>query len=291
MRIRIGRLAFVALSGLAACASPARASLTLLSGPQQGTHAGNLVVNGSFETGAPAPNAFGQFWASGTTSTPFGVPTGWTSTGGGSNYARWYSTGSGPYQTNFSDNLPDGQSGLYFGNYTTTIDQPPTWHPNGTVTFPAAPNFSPVYGQPVVLSQTVPTHLNPSPSYILSFWVSGEDASNSQWVDGLFGLRVTNVLAGDPIRYLACPGGQSALGASIRYEYQFTPLNPLAPVTIEFYNWGHVNQWTDPSSGGTVQTFTTELVLDDVIVNMVPGPGGLGVLVVAGVAGLRRRRP
>ena len=60
-----------------------------------------------------------------------------------------------------------------------------------------------------------------------SFWVSGENAAVNQWIDGVFGLRVTNVLAGDPIQYLTTTGGQSSLGNAIRYEYQFTPINPL----------------------------------------------------------------
>lgn len=277
----------VAISAFAA-AGQAHASLSLLSGPQQGTHVGNLVTNGSFENGAAPPNTLGQFWATGTTNTPFAVPPGWSSAGGANNYAMWYSTGTGPYRTNNSDYLPDGQSGLYFGNLTTTVDQTPTWNANGTVSFPSAPTFSPVYGQPVRLWQSVPTNTNVAPAYILSFWVSGEDAAYNQWIDGVFGLRVSNVLPGDPIQFLTTTGGQSALGASIRYEYQFTPINPSLPVTIEFINWGHLNQWPDPITGGTVDTFTTELVLDDVIVNAVPGPGSLtafGLLLLA-----RRRR-
>lgn len=266
---------------------PAAATLNLLAGPQQGTHVGNLVTNGSFETGAPAPNTAGYYWATGTGNAPFSVPPGWTSSGGPLNYALWYSTGSGPYQTNYSDNLPDGVSGLYFGNLTTTIDKTPTWNGNGTVSFPSAPTFTPTYGQPVRLVQTVPTNTNIAPAYILSFWVSGEDAAFNQWIDGLFGLRVTNVLAGDPIQYLTTTGGQGSLGKSIRYEYQFTPLNPLAPVDIEFINWGHLNGW--PGSAGN--TFTTELVLDDVIVNTVPGPGAVGpALGAIGLVGVIRRR-
>ena len=34
-----------------------RASMTLLAGPSTATHVGNLVTNGSFETGAPSPGA------------------------------------------------------------------------------------------------------------------------------------------------------------------------------------------------------------------------------------------
>src|SRR4051812_24661350 len=66
----------------------ARASISMLGGPQVGTHAGNLVVNGSFETGAPAAGT-SVYWATGTTSAPFAVPTGWTSSGTADNYALW----------------------------------------------------------------------------------------------------------------------------------------------------------------------------------------------------------
>lgn len=284
MRSTTSRVPAAIASTLVAAAS-AHASLTLLAGPQQGTHVGNLVVNGSFETGAPAPNGPPLFWATGTTNLPFAVPGGWASSGASDTYAQWGAQGPGPYSTNGSANLPHGQSGLYFGNLFTTIDQIPTWNPSGTVSFPANPNFTPTYGQPCTLTQTVPTHLTPSPAYLFSFWVSGEDAAVAQWADGIFGLRVTNVLPGDPIQYLTTPGGQSAHGASIRFEYSFVPLNPLAPVTVEFINWGHVVTYpTVPN------TFTSELVLDDVIVNAIPGPGAAALLGLAAAFAARRRR-
>ncbi len=268
-------------------AGQAAASLTLLSGPQQGTHVGNLVTNGSFEIGAPPPNGPITFWATGTSNLPFSVPNGWTSSGGAQNYAWWGGQGGGPYQINGSDYLPDGSTGMYFGNLTTGVSQAPVFNANGTVSFANAPVFTPTYGQPVRLSQSVPTHLNMSPSYLLSFWVSGENSLfNGSWTDGVFGLRVSNVLPGDPVQYLAVPSGISALGTSVRFEYLFTPLNPNVPVDIEFINWGHLNSW--PGSAGNL--FTTELVLDDVIVNMVPVPG-TGLVVLAGaMVGLRRRR-
>ncbi len=70
-------------------ATPALAALTLVTGAGT-THTGNLVVNGSFEIGAP-PNggANSLYWATGTTSTPFGVPPGWASSGPGPNQGRW----------------------------------------------------------------------------------------------------------------------------------------------------------------------------------------------------------
>ena len=276
-----------------ALAAPALASLTLLpAGPQLGNNSSNnLVTNGSFEIGAPAPNGPITFWATGASGTPFAVPAGWPSSGTSSTYASWGGPGAGPYNTRSSADLPDGSAGLYFGNLFTTIDKAPSFNPNRTVTFPGAPTFTPTFGAPCTLSQTIPTHLNIAPSYLLSFWVSGEDARNAAFVDGIFGLRVTNVLAGDPMRYLITPGGQSAFGSSIRYEYMFTPLNPLAPVTIEFYNWGHVTSYPNPGDPGSmVNLFASELVLDDVIVNPIPAPSAAALLGLAGVAAGRRRR-
>jgi hypothetical protein len=286
------RVLALAVLGLTA-SGPAWGSLTLLpAGPQIGNNSfNNLVTNGSFENGAPPVNGPIMFWATGTTNLPFGVPGGWTSSGAPSTYANWGGQGTGPYTINGSAPLPDGSHGLYFGNFTTPVDQTPTWQPNRRVTFPAAPNFTPVYGQPCTLSQTVPTHTTIAPSYILSFWASGENASFQSWSDGIFGLRVTNVLPGDPIHYLTVPGGTTSFGTSIRYEFQFTPLNPLAPVDIEFINWGHLTGYPD-ASGSPVSLFTTELVLDDVIVNpVIPAPGaGLVLAALAPLAATRRRR-
>ena len=258
------------------------------------THAGNLVANGSFETGAPA---FGvaneQFWATGTALTPFAVPTGWTSSGSSSSYAFWGSD-TNPQTINGSDSFPDGNAALYFGNGAPVlVNQPPTFHANGTVTFPSPPsftnNFSPV---PVVLSQVINTPANPAPSYDFSFWVSGEGAVSGQNFAerGIFGLQVTNVLSGDPIQWLAVPNGSgNGFGVSHLYEFTFTPLVPSLPVTINFINWGHF----DLSAYG-MSSFTTELIMDDVIINGVPEPGTLALLANAGacavIAWLFRRR-
>ena len=101
---------------------------------------------------------------------------------------------------------------------------------------------------------------------------------------------MTNVLPGDPIQYLTVPNGVgNSFGVSHLYEYTFTPLNPLLPVDINFINWGHLDL---TAYGGS--NFTTELVLDDVIINAVPEPGTL-VLAVLGFLPLsyyawRRRR-
>jgi hypothetical protein len=143
----------------------------------------------------------------------------------------------------------------------------------------------------VILTQSINTPANPSPSYNFSFWVSGEGAVNGQQFAerGIFGLQVTNVLAGDPIQWLTVPNGVgNSFGVSHLYEYSFTPLNPLAPVDINFINWGHFDL---SAYGGS--NFTTELVLDDVIINGVPEPGSVSLLLIgAGLLGLawRHRR-
>lgn len=260
-------------------ASAAHAQLTLLpAGPMIGTHAGNLVVGGSFEAGPPGAVVF---WATGTSLTPFAVPPGWTSSGVAANYARWGNDGPPlPLRLAGSGIIPDGFKALYFGNgQGASVNIPPTYNPSGEVTFAGTPTITTSIGAPVILSQTVNTHLTPAPSYILSFWASGEGAMGGLATDGIFGLRVTNTAPGDPMRYFAAPGGGSSLGDGYRYEFSFTPLNPSLPVTIEFYNWGHF------SFGGG----TTELVLDDVIINAVPTPGACTLLIPAALF-IRRRR-
>jgi hypothetical protein len=269
---------------------PTRASMTLLSTPSPATHVGNLVINGSFETGAPAPGPANYiYWATGTSSMPYAVPAGWSASGSANNYAKWGSDSGSLLQLLGSDVLPDGQAGLYFGNYAGALTSlPPTFQPNGTVTFPGAPTMTSPKGNPVNLWQTVPTHLTPAASYVFSFWVSGEWSGQTPGgiPDGIFGLRVINVLPGDPMQYFAVPGGTvlSTLGISHRFDFSLVPLNPLSPITVEFVNWGHfdLSLW-----GGS--PFTTELVLDDVIVNAVPEPMSLSLLCLAGSAFLRKR--
>ena len=43
---------------------------------------------------------------------------------------------------------------------------------------------------------------------------------NNVWLDGIFGLRITNV-PGDPIQYLTAGGGLGMLGQSHVYHYDF----------------------------------------------------------------------
>ncbi len=269
----------VVLAVLAALASQAQASLILNTGPQIATHAGNLVVDGSFETNAPAPGYANKvYWATGTTLTPFAVPFGWTSLGQPTTYALWGSDGAGQGQ-NGSDVIPDGQAALYFGNLYTTVNLPATFNANGMVTFPSPPTFSPFLNGPSQLTQIVHTETAPAPSYVFNFWASGESAAYSGWATpGVAGLKITNVLPGDPQLYFAIPNTSG--NPSHRYEFFFTPLNSSLPVTIEFTNWGHI---VDPAG------VSSELVLDDVMINKVPEPASVGLLCMGGLV-LRRMR-
>ena len=270
---------------LIACeVQPVQASLTLSTGLGT-THVGNLVTNGSFETGAPpsgTPNEL--YWATGTALTPFSVPPAWTTTGANTSYALWGNDATSPQSIQGSDGLPDGNAALYFGNGAPVfVNQPPTFNANGTVSFPGTPVFTTIYASvPVTLDQSINTPANPAPLYNLSFWVSGEGAVNGQQFTerGIFGFQMTNVLPGDPIQWLTVPNGiGNSFGVSHLYEYTFAPLNPLLPVDVKFINFGHFDL---SAYGGS--NFTTELILDDVIINGVPEPGSLVLLVIGATA-------
>lgn len=291
--VKIASFVVIGSAVLLSAVAPAWAGMTLLPiGPMLGSHSGNLVVNGSFEVGAPPPGPpFYTFWGTGTTNVPFAVPVGWTSSGAPANYAIWGADGTvPPAGLRNSDTLPHGEAAMYFGNGGTAVDLPPTFLATREVVFPGSPTFTPGFGSPVVLKQSVPTHLSPAPAYLLSFWVSGEHAAVTMMPgrQGIFGLRVTNVLAGDPIQYFAVPDSPFGMfGASTRYEFILTPLNPSLPIDLEFYNWGHVD--LSPFGG----PLTTELVLDDVIVNPVPEPSTWALLATGVIGGMwywRRRR-
>lgn len=283
--LTLGCLCFALVSG---AADRARASLVITSGLGT-THAGNLVANGSFETGAPPSGTANRlYWATGTSLTPFAVPPGWASSGDTPAYAAWGNDATFPQSIQGSDGLPDGNAGMYFGNGAPVfVSQPPTFNANGTVSFPSPPAFTLFFATaPVILTQSINTPANPAPSYDLSFWVSGEGASSGQQLleRGIFGLQMTNVLAGDPIQFLTVPNGVgNSFGVSHLYEFTFTPLNPLLPVDINFINWGHFD--LSPYGGSN---FTTELVLDDVIINAVPEPGTL-MLLATGLCAISAR--
>jgi hypothetical protein len=272
------------------CTAPASHAALILGTGLGTTHAGNLVANGSFEVGAPANGSANvSFWANPANS-PYAVPPGWTS-GGANSSAAWGNDGAAPYRLKLSDVLPDGRVALDFHTASgVTVNQPPTFNADGTVSFPAPPAFaSPA--PPVVLNQVVNTQLTPAPSYAMSFWISGEENSTVQGNTGagIIGMRLTNVLPGDPVQWLAVPNG-IAYGLSKRYEYTFTPLNPLQPVQLSFVSWGGL----DLSAYG-LSPFGTQPILDDVIINArVPNPASLSLALLGGLAmvlaGRSRRR-
>lgn len=249
-----------------------QAALTL-TGPLNLSHTGNLVQNGSFED-HPNSGATIYYWASGTASTPFAQPASWLTNGASLNYAEWGNTAVFPTA---SAPLPDGTSGLYFGNgQMAAISETPTFNADGSVTFISpSPTIVPKYSPPVTLSQTL-TGLNTGTTYGLTFWTSGEDAATSGFShDGFFGLDVT----GYSTVYLAAPSGLSALGQSHVYNFTFTPVS--ANTTITFTNWGHPN---GSMPGWTIPGIATELILDDVIVNAIPEPASLTLLSLAALA-------
>lgn len=255
-RSMLATLTACALATILAVPPSHSASLTMTSGlTLDRTTPANLIVNGSFENGGP-----GNFWATGTSNLPYSSLPGWVSGGGTLNYAQWDNTAA----FHLSDPLPDGTHGLYFGNAFVSVTPVPTFLPNGTVTFASTPVITHISNPPsgympdVTLSQTV-TGLDVNKVYALSYWTSGESSSSSSGYphDGIFGMDVT----GFPRGYYAVPhGGTGGLGSSYVYQFLLQPAN--ATTTITFTNWGH---FIDPSF-----ISTTEVVMDDVILNVAP---------------------
>jgi hypothetical protein len=294
-------LVVFAISLLVVCnqSSIARGSLILLTSPGNCSHVGNLVTNGSFESvGANGPTGDGVanqvFWASGTTLSPFGVPPGWSTSGNANSYAVWGNDAAGPpYRLRDSDPLPDGKYAMYFGNGAhVTTNLPPSFHSDGRVTFPGTPTFiqPPSFTTPVELWQQIPTASNPAPKYCFSFWASGEFVQQTSdplgIFMGIFGLQITNVLPGDPVMFLTVPSApDSPIAGSKRYDFEFVPLNTSQDVTVKFINYGHF----DLTSWGRGPT--TELTIDDVMINGVPEPSSLLMVLASSIVlSLMRRR-
>jgi hypothetical protein len=241
---------------LALSTGVASSSASILSVTGNDTLAGNrpanLIINGSFETdGGVASNL--SYWATGTAFSPTMSLSAWTASGQSGSYAYWGSDGFGGIKS--SAMFPHGTNGLYFGAGIMAMVNPfPTEANNGLVTFTSTPTILPKPTDgPVTLQQTV-SGLNPSATYLLDFWTSGENVGQPGLpVDGFFGLDIT----GEPTLYFAAPSGNGPVGPSQRYQVYFKPT--ASTVTFKWSNWGH---YFSPNG------LSDELVLDDVILNL-----------------------
>jgi len=255
MKIRklSAQLAFV--MALAASLAPSSAAVLSVAGNDTlvGNRPANLIANGSFEAdGGVAVNY--SYWATGTGFTPPMTLTGWIASGQPGSYAVWGSDGFGG--TMLSDLLPHGTNGLYFGaGIMASVSPLPTEANDGQVTFSSTPVIVPKPTDgPVTLQQTV-SGLNPSATYVLDFWTSGESVGPLGFVvDGFFGLDIS----GEATLYFAAPSGNGPIGNSQRYQVYFTPT--ASTVTFEWINWGHYT---------VTNGMSDELVLDDVFLNLV----------------------
>ena len=177
---------------LAACISSSFGAVLSVAGNDTlvGNRPANLIVNGSFEAdGGLAAN--GSYWATGTSFSPTMSLTAWSASGQTGSYAIWGSDGFGGIKS--SATFPHGTNGLYFGGGIMAGVAPfPTEANNGLVTFTSTPAITPKPTDgPVTLQQTV-SGLNPSFTYVLDFWTSGENVGQPGLpVDGFFGLDIT----------------------------------------------------------------------------------------------------
>ena len=249
-----------------------------------GTHTGNLITNGSFETrfaGDPGiatnvnwsgiPGVGGHIGLVQGSGAVYGIP-GWSQSSGPGAYGIW---GSAAARGGAACN--DGIACLYFGSWFTTPTVAPQFNNDGTVTFASNPTFnnsSPLITIPTTLTQII-AGLVVGDQYLLDFWTSGEDNTTSRTLPGVFGLSI-----GSDSAYLTAPSSSSIFGsASIRYNVKFTATSTSE--VLSFTNWGHVT------------TSSTELILDDVIVNhlnQVPEPATailVGIALIAARSAIR----
>jgi hypothetical protein len=259
--------ALIAFVGLAAAS--ATASITVSHGDALvGDRSTNLIANGSFETGNSGVNVG---WTPGThlggyPGTESVIPS-WNAAWPTGAYGWWGPLGFAGAPA------ADGNNAVYFGNSFNTVGTTYTIGSDGVVNFAAAPSFSSRPG-PVTLSQTV-SGLTAGNSYRLDFWTSGEGNTGGFTGTGIFGVDVS----GSGSAYLLLATSANSYGASERYYIDFVAAS--SSVTISFNNWGHITDM-----GGS----STELVLDDVILNTVPSPAPLALLGLGGLAAARRRR-
>ena len=248
-----------------------------------GDRGSNLLSNGSFEAAGPVgatPNTL-SFWAAGTNNAPFVSVSGWGTAGAAATYSYYGGAGNGK-------NVADGSNSLYFGNfYAAQINETPVFNADGTVTFSGSPtitsrNAGPGWGLAPgnygtsVLGQNI-SGLTIGQTYLLDFWASGEDAGPSGGTfphDGFFQFQIAGTDSGGlETYYLAAPSGNSGLGISQRYYVEFVA--GATDVGISFTNFGHMGNQNEsnpafvPTAGWTLPT-TSELVLDDVILNHIP---------------------
>ena len=260
--------------GLAVIATPGSISPLDRSAPA------NLVINGDF-TDNGRGNTTGYRWSPRSTNSLGGVqlvsvptatspPTtsipGWTFTGGGSNtYALWLPGTTAPVGpwSNGQDNFgPFGSKGsaslphIYFGNDEGWSISPAansagftTQKVTQTAITWTAPNQSRnfVDGIAPTAAQTVAT--TSGGTYCLSYWVGHESSPPS----APFGIARLQIAGYNDVFFQVTPG----YAAGERwYTFQFDATS--SATRIAFTSWGHIG------SGGAK---TTELVLDDVVVN------------------------
>jgi len=284
----------------------------------------NLVVNGSFEEShledgsdfdgfLPGVDGDGYYYLStNTTLTPNAVPDGWTTSGGGlDTYARWGNNINPLPQFGFpvagqawSSTKIHGERSVYLGNFTPAeISETPQYMSNGEVAFTSPPTITlrPSYGpDPFSISQTV-TGLVPGGVYRMSFWVSGE-WSNLGYAtinktiagDGIVGVQIE----GHDLLYLAIPAGNApepvgephVFGTDEFHVYTLEFQTTDTDMDISFINWGHLGD-----TGGTIgwtRGRTTELIMDDVIINAVMLPTNVptfsqwGLITMASILGI-----
>jgi hypothetical protein len=257
----------------------------------------NLVANGSFETGGPSTgNQVSLFWTR-PCNNP-NLPSSWTADGDQSSYGFWgFYKGSDAAQYNQQLNsvtcdntlqtvfdtdmltaAGDGDNLMYFGNYNVTINGPaPAYNtitgeyiPRTQVPTAAAAIGWTNYGQggailkPVTLSQTV-NALTVGNYYELEFWVTGE---NEIGPGGIFQLEI-----GGKKFWLTTPGPEDpngyGFGTSERYHLMFQATAVSMPLV--FINYGHFGKGANPVMapwwGASANNYTSELALDDVIIN------------------------
>ncbi|TDI68982.1 MAG: IPTL-CTERM sorting domain-containing protein [Bacteroidetes bacterium] len=197
-----------------------------------------------------------------------------------------------------------GKISLFGQLHTSRNFRNPQYMSNGEVAFTSPPTITlfPDYGpDPFSISQTV-TGLVPGGVYRMSFWVSGEwsnlgfatSTNGTTAGDGIMGVQIE----GYDLLYLAIPAGNSAepVGAPHVFgteEFHVYTLEFQATDTdmdISFINWAHFDHTLHTI--GWTRGQTTELIMDDVIINAVRLPSNVptlsewGLITMAGILGI-----